>query len=202
MQIDIINSPAAIVVFVTTIIISLYTEYKNKSLKEKMLLKPWVIINENKWYLIITSSFIHSDIMHLMFNMISYYIFAFTLEYIVGSFNFIVIYFGSMIFADLSTIIKNKTNINYSSLGASGAISGVIFSMILFAPTSKIYFYFAFGIPAWLFGIIYLILCFIAAKKSKDNINHDAHFWGAITGIFLTILLLPEVVNNLIEKLL
>jgi membrane associated rhomboid family serine protease len=100
-----------------------------------------------------------------------------------------------MVLADLSTIFKNRDNPGYYSLGASGAVAGVIFSSILFFPESKIaILIIPIGIPAPIFGILYLAYCYYAAKKSHDMINHEAHFWGALTGILVSILLYPDVV--------
>lgn len=196
------DTPAAIGILIATFGISLYTLYSNQQLLYKMMLHPYSVTNENKWYQLLTSGFVHADMSHLLFNMLSFYFFAFNLEYIIGTSNFLTIYFGSMILSDLSTVFKNKENYDYRALGASGAVSGVIFASILFNPTAKLAFLlFPIPIPAPIFGILFLAYCVYASKKSRDMINHEAHFWGAIAGIILSILLIPDVVPFFIESI-
>lgn len=192
----------SLIIFIITIVASIYAMYFNESLYEKWLLSPWKLIHRRKWYTIITSGFIHADMMHLIFNMLTFYFFAFKLEQITGSVNFLIIYFGSMVLADVTTILKHKDNINYRSVGASGAISGVIFSFILFVPYAKIGLLFLpFMVPAPIFGILYLAYCYWAARSSNDMINHEAHFWGALAGVILTVFLYPNVLENFIGNL-
>lgn len=151
------DTPASLVILIATVVISLYTLYSNRQLLYKMMLHPYSVTNDNKWYQLITSGFIHADMPHLLFNMLSFYFFAFNLEYIVGTSNLLTIYFGSMILSDLSTVVKNKENYDYRALGASGAVSGIIFASIIFNPTSSISFlFFPIPIPAPIFGILFL----------------------------------------------
>lgn len=195
-------APVSTIVFVLTIGFSLYALYKDQSLLQKWVLHPYSMVRENKWYTLITSGLLHGDMMHLMFNMITFFFFAFQLESIVGGLNFAIIYFGSMALSDVSTIIKQKDNPGYGALGASGAISGVLFSFILFEPTRSIYMMFIpIPIPAPVFAIFYLIYCYYAARNSQDFINHDAHLWGALAGIVITIALIPQVVPYFINEI-
>ncbi len=197
---DITQTPAAGIIFFVTIGISLYAMYGNRSLYNKMILSPMKVVHQNQWYLLITSGFIHADLMHLFFNMISFYFFAFQLENKIGTENFLIIYFGALILSDISTVIKNKDNPNYRSLGASGAISAVIYSMIMFAPTQLIYVYFI-PMPAILFAVLFLLYGYWASKKSGDFINHSAHNWGAVVGVVLTIILVPQSLKIFISQL-
>jgi membrane associated rhomboid family serine protease len=133
--------------------------------------------------------------------MLTFYFFAFRLEAAFGYFNFIVIYFGSMIAGGIYTVFKKKDDYGYGSVGASGAISGVLFSFILFAPTSgMMIFPIPFPLPAWIFGLLYLTWTYFAAQKSFDRINHDAHFYGAIAGVILTIILVPGILGHFINS--
>jgi len=189
-------APVASLIFVFTIITSLYAFYDH-SIYGKFMLHPYSVSKGHKVWTVITSGLIHADWMHLIFNMFTFVAFAFTLEQLLGSFKFGVLYFLALILSDLPTIFKHKDNFNYNSLGASGAISAVLFSFILFNPVSKIYIMFIpFGIPAWIFGIIYLIYCAYASKNSRDGINHDAHFFGALTGLIFTIIFVPGILQN------
>ncbi len=195
------NAPMAMIIFLSTIGLSLYTLYRNQALIGKLILHPYSLVRERRWYTLITSGMIHGDLSHLLFNMLTFYFFAFKLETIIGPLDFVVIYFGSMVLADVSTIMKNKNNTHYRSLGASGAISGVLFSAILYVPDSSIMLlFFPIGIPAPIFGLLYLAYCYYAAKKSHDYINHEAHFWGALTGVVLTIAMQPAVLPYFIER--
>lgn len=198
---DIATSPASIIVFFITIGISLYAMSGRSSIYDSWALSPWKLVNENKWYLTITKGFIHADLMHLIFNMLTYYFFAFRLESIVGSVSFLIIYFASLILSDISTIIKNKNNQGYRAVGASGAIAGILFSYILFDPTSKMMMFpFPIGIPSTIFALLYLAFCYFASKRSMDEINHEAHLWGALTGLIVTIILIPQSIEYFIEK--
>ncbi|MCX6152880.1 MAG: rhomboid family intramembrane serine protease [Candidatus Kapabacteria bacterium] len=196
------HSIASILVFFTTIILSLYAMTYNQTFYDKYVLSPWRIAHEKKFYLMISSGFLHADIAHLIFNMMTFYFFAFKLEQQVGSFKFLIIYLGSMILADLTTIIKFKDTPSYRSVGASGAISGVLFSIILFLPEMRVgVFFIPFGIPAPIFAVLYLAYCYYAARNSQDNINHDAHLWGALGGVILTIIVEPAVLSHFIHKI-
>ena len=109
--------------------------------------------------------------------------------------------FGLIAFASLTTITRYRNNQNYSALGASGAVSAVVFTYIFFAPLQKIYFYMVLPIPGILFGILYLIYSSYMGKRNKDNINHSAHFWGAVVGFIFPILLEPSLFLDFLENL-
>jgi membrane associated rhomboid family serine protease len=197
---DISQTPVAILIFISTIAISLYTLYKDHNLLNNLILHPYSLVRYNRYYTLITSGFVHGSVMHLMFNMFSFLFFAFQLESIVGSFRFTIIYFGSLILADLTTVFKQKDNQNYSALGASGAISAVVFSTIMYIPTAKMsVMLLPIGIPAFIFGPLYLSYCYYAAKHQQDNVNHDAHLWGALAGVILTIILDPSVIQHFLS---
>jgi membrane associated rhomboid family serine protease len=166
------------------------------------MLHPFSVSKGQNVYTLITSGLVHADWMHLFFNMFTFYAFAFTLERLMGSWQFGLLYFLGLVLSDLPTVIKHKDHFNYNSLGASGAISAVLFSYILFNPMSKIYIMFIpIGIPAVVFGILYLIYCAYASRNSRDHINHDAHFFGALTGLIFTIIFVPGILQNFITML-
>ncbi len=177
-------------ILIATIAISLFVMYVKPALYEKLILHPYSVHRENRWYTLITSGFIHADIWHLAFNMLSFYFFAGGLEMIIGSENFLIIYFASMIISDLPTIYKQKDNENYRSLGASGAVSAIIYSSILFDPLGTIYIYFI-PMPAIVFGVLFIVYGYYMEKRGMDYINHSAHNWGAISGVVLTLFLAP-----------
>jgi membrane associated rhomboid family serine protease len=199
-------APVASVIFVFTILTSLWA-FSNDNVYAQMILHPFSVWRKERTYTVITSGFIHNDWMHLFFNMLSYYFFAFTLEAGdanhpgIGHWQFGLLYFVSLILSDLPTVYKHKNDEWYHSLGASGAVSAVIFSAILFRPMDKMMIMpLPFGIPAVLFGVIYLVYCNYASKYSRDNINHDAHMFGALSGLLITIALNPHIVNTFIQQ--
>ena len=188
-EISFSHSPVATTLFVLTILLSLWG-FKRQDFLSKMLFSPYQVYHQRKWALLITSGFVHNDFFHLLFNMLTFYFFAFHLEIAIGSQNFAIIYFGSLVLSHLLTLHKNKDNYNYRSLGASGAISGVIFSSILIYPTNKmIIMPIPIPLPSVVFGVAYLIWCRLATNRANDNINHDAHFSGAVAGVILILLL-------------
>ena len=191
-----------IIIVAITCIIS-YLAFNNQQLYHKLILWPKIMDKPAEYYRLLTSGFIHADYMHLFFNMFTFYSVGFALERMVGHWQFALIYFVSLILSDIPSVFRHKDDFWYNSLGASGAISGVLFSYILFSPLSKFSLMFIpIGIPAVLFGGLYLIYCVYASKNSRDNINHDAHFFGALTGIIITILIIPGIVPHFLTTLL
>lgn len=188
-------------IFALTIAYSFIAFY-NDQVYEKSILHPYSVYRGKSLYTLITSGLIHADLMHLFFNMFSFFFFAFTLEATLGHWQFALLYFLSMVLADLPSVVKHKDNYNYRSLGASGAISAVIFSFILFDPLAGMGFIFLpISIPAVVFGVLYLIYCSYASKKQWGNINHDAHFFGAVAGLMITIILQPHVLTDFIHAI-
>jgi membrane associated rhomboid family serine protease len=193
-------APVASFIFVITILTSL-TAFSNENVYANMILHPFSVYRGQRVYTVVTSGMIHNDWMHLFFNMLSYYFFAFQLEVDMGHWQFGLLYFVSLILSDLPTVYKHKNDEWYHSLGASGAVSAVIFSAILFNPLTKMMIMpLPIPIPAVLFGVLYLVYCNYASKYSRDNINHDAHLFGALSGLLITIVLYPHIVNNFIIK--
>lgn len=196
------TTPVASLVFIFTIVTSLYA-FNDNSLYGKFMLHPYSVWRKYKLYTLITSGLIHADWMHLIFNMMTFFFFAFQLEAMIGSWQFGLVYFLSLILSDIPSVIKHKNDMWYNSLGASGAISGVLFSYILFQPFSSMMI-FPIPIPIWaiIFGPLYLVYCVYASRQSRDHINHDAHFFGALTGMIVTILIVPGVIPGFLGQLL
>ena len=192
-------APVASIIFVFTLITSIYA-FNNTDLFGKFMLHPYSVAKGNKLYTFITSGLIHADWMHLFFNMFTFFFFAFQLEAIIGHWQFAVLYIVSLIVSDIPTAIRHKNDYRYSSLGASGAISAVLFSYILFKPLSLIGVMFI-PMPAIVFGVLYLIYCMYMSKNSRDSINHDAHFFGALAGLILTVILQPGIIPHFVSEL-
>jgi membrane associated rhomboid family serine protease len=143
---------------------------------------------------LISSGFLHADIAHLAFNMITLYFFAPVVISHLGSLSFVIIYFGSLIFGSLLTILFHKDDYNYRAIGASGAVTGVLYSAILLQPDMMLGIFFIIPMPAYLFGILYLLYSIYGMRAKNDNIGHTAHFGGAIGGYLITIISNPEIV--------
>ncbi len=190
-------SPVASFIFFITVLTSVYTLYFEPSVLRKFMLHPYSFARGKNRFTIITSGLIHADFTHLLFNMISYYFFAFQLERIIGHWQFGLLYILSIVLSDINTLYKYKNSPSYFSLGASGAISAVLFSYILFNPFNKLYFFIIpFGIPAWLFALLYLCYCYYASRNQYDHINHDAHLFGALSGLVITLILYPQLFQH------
>ncbi|NHM07712.1 rhomboid family intramembrane serine protease [Flavobacterium sp. CYK-4] len=145
----------------------------------------------------ITSAFLHVDIGHLFFNMFTLYMFAPVVMGCLNNLSFLVIYFGSLVFGSLLTLIFHKDEYSYRAVGASGAVTGVLYSAILLQPDMSLYLFFIpIPIPAYLFGIGYLLYSIYGMKAKNDNIGHTAHFGGAIGGYLITILKEPSMITD------
>ena len=142
-------------------------------------------IKQGEQYRNITSAFLHADIQHLIFNMVGLYFFAPVIINMLGQYVFVIIYLASLLFGSSLSYFFHKDNNNYSAIGASGAVTGVIYAAIVLWPDMLINFI----IPGWLFGVGYLIYSMVGMKKQLGNIGHEAHFGGAIAGYVLAIVL-------------
>ena len=154
-------------------------------------------IRRGEQFRMLSSGFLHMDFSHLLFNMLTLYFFANVVLSSVGAINFILIYLASLFVGNLLSFYFHKNELHYSAIGASGAVSGILYSAILFYPNMSLYLFFIpIPIPAWLFGILYLLYSIYGMKNSLGNIGHDAHFGGALAGYFLTILMAPSLIKT------
>jgi len=192
-----------------TVCISLIAMNDN-SLKGKMMFNPYMINHKKEWYRFFSSGLIHADWMHLIFNMYSLYMFGTAVEQGYhdlfegkATLFFILLYVTGLALSSMYEYEKNKNNMYYNALGASGAVSAVVFAFIILAPTQKLFFIFLpIPIPAYLFGLLFLGVEYYLDKKGGSNIGHNAHFWGAIHGVVFTIILKPQLITYFIEQLL
>jgi membrane associated rhomboid family serine protease len=144
-----------------------------------------------------TAAFLHADLGHLFFNMFTLYMFAPVVIQYFDNFSFLSIYVGSLLFGSLLTLLFHKDDYSYRAIGASGAVTGILYSAILLQPDMSLYLFFIpIPIPAYLFGIGYLLYSIYGMKAKNDNIGHTAHFGGAIGGYLLTILKEPQMVTD------
>jgi membrane associated rhomboid family serine protease len=170
-------------------------------------MNPYKVHTDNQYFRFITSGFIHGDWMHLIFNMIALYSFGSNLEYYLRVFKgpeYQLYYYGlylvALILSELPTYLKHRNDSGYNSLGASGAVSAIVFACIIVSPLSWLSFFFI-PMPAFIFGFLYLAYSYYASKKSLGGINHDAHFYGAVFGVIAIILIHPPTLTNFFEQL-
>jgi membrane associated rhomboid family serine protease len=142
----------------------------------------------------LSSGFLHVDMMHLIFNMLTLWFFAPVVIEWLGIFSFVLIYFGSLIFGSLLTMLFHKNDYSYRAVGASGAVTGVLYSAILLQPDMMLGIFFVIPMPAYLFGILYLLYSIYGMKAKNDNIGHTAHFGGAIGGYLITLVKEPSLI--------
>ena len=145
----------------------------------------------------ISSAFLHGDWGHLFFNMFTLYAFGPVVISYLGDISFLLIYFGSLLSGSLLTMVFHKNDYNYRAIGASGAVTGILYAAILLNPEMSLYIYFIpIPVPAYLFGIGYLLYSIYGMKAKNDNIGHTAHFGGAIGGYIITIAKEPQMITE------
>jgi membrane associated rhomboid family serine protease len=199
-----------IILIVITAFISIIC-FGNRNLFEKLQFNPYRVYHNKEYYRLITHAFVHADWIHLFVNMFVLYSFGRALEFFLAlhgnSLHFspvviyLALYLSSTIVSSLTTLKKYRDVFNYNAVGASGAVASVLFACIFFDPWMKLGLYLVIPVPGIIFGVLYLWYSNYMSKKSGDNINHDAHFLGAIYGITFPVLLNPELFYEFIKLL-
>jgi membrane associated rhomboid family serine protease len=193
---------AASVIFIATISISLIALYGSPKLLNALLFRPYWLTRRHQYHTIVTSGFVHGDFMHLLFNMMTFYFFAFPLERFIGTTWFMILYAAGLLISHLGTYFKHRNEPDYACLGASGAISAVLFAAIVFFPEQSLFILpIPIPIPAPLFGVCYLLYSYWAAKQARGRINHDAHIGGALTGLAFVALVAPGAYSSFLANL-
>ncbi|MFC2081174.1 rhomboid family intramembrane serine protease [Bacteroidota bacterium] len=198
-------------IIIITLIITIIAFY-NDDVMSRLMLNPYQVYHKKEWYRIISHGFLHADYTHLIINMIVLLSFGSNLQKVfdqlrmAGYINsttltFSLLYFGGIIISSLISVIKHRNNRWYNSVGASGAISAVVFTSIFFAPLDRLYFFAVIPIPGIVFAFLYLVYSSIMSRKSKDNINHDAHLLGAAYGFIFPILIDLDLASYFLREL-
>ena len=202
------TSPVTFAIILITCIVSIIS-FNNINVKKELILSPFKVLNEKKVWLLITHAFIHADYLHLFFNMYVLYMFGPYLELYfeynasLGFISYILFYILSAIFATIPALYKNGNNPNYLSLGASGAVSAVVFAYIVLNPLRELGIILLPGIwiPGFIFGILYLVAENYMSKKKYSNIAHDAHISGSLFGVFFILFFDLKNASNFIETI-
>ena len=197
-----------ILIIAVSVVISLMA-LNNEELFAKLRFNAYDARHSNHWYRFLTYGFVHASYVHLFINMLVLYSFGEIVEYYFkiyfpgkASFYFILLYMGGLILSVVPAFGKFKNDVFYNAVGASGAVAAVVFSSILLYPTGRIFLFFIpIGIPAPVFGVLYLGYEYYASKNSKDNIGHDAHFWGAVFGLVFTLALKPGLLQIFLQQI-
>ena len=194
-------------IIVVTCIFSIIA-FSRADLMARYQFNAYMIYHRKQWYRFITHAFLHADWMHLIVNMLVLYSFGVFVEsnlhYYFGSISpliYLLLYFGAIIISSISTFRQHKEDHWYNAVGASGAVSAVMFSSVVFGPFMKILLYGIIPLPALLWAALYVAYSMYAGRRASDNINHDAHLWGGLFGMLLTLLLNKSIAMSFIEQI-
>ncbi|MBY6211877.1 rhomboid family intramembrane serine protease [Microbulbifer agarilyticus] len=180
-------TPTTIVLVVTTAV-SLAALYLSPRLLEECAFRPYRVWRGQNLDSIYLAGFVHANLLHLAVNMWCLWLFGSELAERIGGTLFVLLYALALIASHIPTLFKEHDNPQYASVGASGAISAVVFAYIVYYPQSELYLLFLpIPLPAWLFGVLYLVYSVYASRDKSSRINHDAHFWGAVTGLVFVL---------------
>ncbi|MFZ0871913.1 MAG: rhomboid family intramembrane serine protease [Rhodanobacter sp.] len=196
--------PITLIIIAITCIVS-FMAFKNSRLMNDLILWPPAITRQREYHRLVTYGLVHADFGHLLFNMFTLYFFGQEMEGFfasrLGSFGFVLFYIGGLVISILPTYLKNRSNPNYRSLGASGAVSAVLFSYILLEPWQRI-IVLVIPMPAIVYALLYTGYSIYMDRRGQGNINHSAHLWGAAYGVAFTLLVDPRVLPYFLSALM
>jgi len=193
---------ATFVILVITIVISVIG-FSQPRVIERSLLRPYLVTRGSGYAGLLTCGFVHASVGHMLFNLITLYSFGFALERVIGSIAFLVLYFCALLISGIGTVFKHRNDPQYASLGASGAILGVLFASIVYFPRQSLYLFFVpVPIPAWLFAIGYLGYSWYSSRYDRGQVNHDAHIFGALTGLVFVLVTDPTTFAAVVRSFL
>jgi membrane associated rhomboid family serine protease len=178
------NTPGTIVILLLTVTVSLLALYGKPKLIEANLFRPYYVVRNTRYYTFLTSGLIHGGVPHLALNMLTFYFFGPPLERVIGTGRFVLLYVLSLVMSEVRTYIQHRNDSRFAALGASGAVSAVLFAAIVYFPTQSLFILpIPIPIPAPLFAVGYLAYSWYSSRHSQDGINHTAHIDGALTGL-------------------
>lgn len=173
-----------------------YKGFRDRAFYDQYLFDVYRILADKEYYRLFSSAFLHGSWFHLGFNLIALLSFSGEVEYYFGWWQYLVLFFGSVLLGDLLALYFHR-NHEYRAVGASGGVSGLVMAFVIASPNSSISFILLpIGIKSWIFGIVYVLVTIIAIKRSNDNIGHEAHLGGAITGVLLALAFHPSLFMN------
>jgi membrane associated rhomboid family serine protease len=189
----------ALLILIATLAASLAGLFVNPKIVEHSLFRPYYFLRNRQYATAVTSGFVHADLPHLIFNMVTFWFFAFPLEKQIGPLRFLLLYLSALVVSDVGTYLKHRNDPQYASLGASGAISAVLFAAIVYFPWMKLFIIpIPLPIPAPLFAIAYVGYSWWSARQGRGRINHDAHLGGALYGLLFVLVTDPAAYSRLL----
>ncbi len=195
--------PVTLVLIALTVLVS-WQAFEKPRLLGRLILWPPAVDRHRQYDRLLTHGFIHADWQHLLFNMITLFFFGGTIERAfapyIGPVGFLLFYLSAILVAILPTYLRHRHDPNYRSLGASGAVSAVLFASILISPWSLLLVFFI-PMPAIVFGVCYIGYSIWMDKRGGDNVNHSAHLWGAGYGVLFTAMMEPRIIGVFLERL-
>lgn len=179
-----IGTPASLSILLLTVVISLIGLYAKPELIERSLFRPYYLTRNRQYHTLLSSGLVHGSATHLLFNMLTFYFFAPPLERVIGTQRFLFLYVLALICSEARTYLQQRNNPRYAALGASGAISAVLFAAIVYFPDQSLYVLpLPVPIPAPLFAVCYLVYSWYLSRHGQDHVNHNAHIDGALFGL-------------------
>lgn len=194
------ESPVAVVILLITVATSIMG-FQNPELQHKLMMRPYDVLKRGEWYRVLSCSLAHGSWMHLFFNALTFCFLGIMtgMEPALGSLQFLILYVGSLIFSAIPSLLRYGDNPVYQSLGASGAVSGIVMAYVMIMPEADLNLMFIpIDIPAWFVGLAYIIFSFVASLRGLGNIAHDAHLFGALGGIIFLVLMRPVIAERFI----
>jgi membrane associated rhomboid family serine protease len=197
------EAPLTYLIIAVTVGVSLLA-FGNTRLKGSLLFYPVIMRGPEQYYRFFSHGLIHADYIHLGFNMLTLFFFGRVLESMVFTpLQFILLYVSALVASSLSDFFRYRNNRNYAALGASGAVSALVFATITLDPWARgICLYGALCLPNILFGVLYVVYCIYMDKRAGDNIAHSAHLWGSIYGLVFTFIVRPDLMINFFNRLM
>lgn len=200
---------ATIAIILVTALVSVLCFYGRMNINT-LKFSPYEVWHDRRWYQLFSYALVHGGWGHLIFNMLALFCFGRVVEQSfaaiwgahTGTVLYVVLYITAIAVSSLWDLFKYKDDWSYSAIGASGAVSAILFASILFEPRMGIYIYLIpIPIPGYIFAPLYLLYCWYMARRNADNIGHSAHFWGAVYGIVFPLLLKPGILSYFLSQL-
>jgi membrane associated rhomboid family serine protease len=195
------HAPASTAILLLIVAVSLLG-FRSPALTERFLLHPWMLFRRHQYERLVTSGFLHADVVHLLFNVIAMYSVAMYVEAVAGTPGFLLIYFGSLLVSGIIPTIRRRNDPDYRALGASGAVSALFFSGMLYFPEAKVALIFLpIPMPWPVFALLFIAASIYGARKKWDNVAHDVHIYGAVSGLLLTLALDPSSMARFVQAI-
>ena len=194
------NTPGSFIVLLITVLVSLAGLYGQPKLIERCLFRPYYVTRNKEYHTIFTSGLVHANLSHLLFNMFTFYFFAPPLEQVIGTARFVILYVLALALSETRTYLRERGNSRYATLGASGAVSAILFAAIVYFPTQSLFIFpLPIPIPAPIFAVGYLLYAWYASRNGRSGINHIAHIDGAITGLLFVLITDSDAYGRLLS---